>query len=89
MKKLSILIIAIGIAFSYSCNKNKKVQTQISGTLITNGTTNPIRLSAELPKPVVMVFKRSFTSGGALTGEHIATEIARTSVIITHHLALI
>jgi len=80
MKKLAILIIAIGIAFSYSCKKNKKVQTQISGTLITNGTTDPIRLSAELPKPVVMVFNRSFTSGGALTGEHIATEIARTSV---------
>jgi hypothetical protein len=69
MKKLAIIIIVLGVAFSYSCDKNgRKVQTSISGTMITNGTNDPIRLSVELPNPRVVVFHASgggFISGGS------------------------
>jgi hypothetical protein len=69
MKKIAILLLLIGIAFSYSCKKNEKVQTTITGTLITNGTNDPVQLSTEMPNPVVILFHRTFSSGGLLTGE--------------------
>jgi len=45
MKKIAIFIVILGMALSYSCKKNDKVQTQISGTLMTNGTNDPVQLS--------------------------------------------
>jgi len=80
MKKLAIYIIVLGIAFSYSCKKDKIVNTTISGTLITNGTNDPIIISTELPYPIVILFHRTFSGGQLLTGSYIATEVARTTV---------
>ena len=81
MKKPNFFIIVlIGVALSYACNKNNKVQTQISGTLITNGTSDPIQLSTELSNPEVVLFHVEFASGGVVAGEDVATEIARTTV---------
>ena len=81
MRKITLLtIVLIGIALSYACNKNNKVQTQISGTLITNGTSDPLQLSTELSNPEVVLFHVEFASGGVVAGEDVATEIARTTV---------
>ena len=80
MKKIGIIILVLGIAFSYSCKKDKKVQTSISGTLITNGTNDPIRLNTELPNPIVILFHVTFSSGGIIAGEDVATEVARTTI---------
>jgi len=68
MKKIAIFILVLGIAISYSCEKNEKVQTTISGQLLTNGTTDPIRISQELTKPQVALFHSAgggFQSGGS------------------------
>jgi hypothetical protein len=67
MKKVVIIILVLGIALSYSCKKNRKVQTSINGTLITNGTNDPIKLSPELKSPRVVLFHQDgggFQSGG-------------------------
>jgi len=81
MKKIAILLIALTVAFSYSCKKEgKKVQTSISGTLITNGTNDPVQLTKELPNPIVILFHRTFSSGGVVAGEYVAVEVARTTV---------
>jgi len=59
MKKIAILLIALTVAFSYSCKKEgKKVQTSISGTLITNGTNDPIKISGKLDKPQAVLLHR-------------------------------
>jgi len=68
MKKITILLIMISVAFSYSCEKNEKVKTNIRGRLLTNGTNDPIRISQEIEKPRVALFHNSgggFQSGGS------------------------
>lgn len=80
MKKIAIILFVLGIALNYSCEKNEKVQTTISGTLMTNGTNDPVQLSTELSNPEVIVFHTSFSSGGLLTGETVANEVERTTV---------
>ncbi len=68
MKKIAIFILVLGIAISYSCEKNEKVKTTISGQLLTNGTTDPIRISQELARPRVVLFHNAgggFQSGGS------------------------
>jgi hypothetical protein len=80
MKKIAIFIVIVGMALSYSCNKNDKVQTQISGTLMTNGTNDPVHLSTELSNPSVILFRNGFNSGGVVAGETVAEEVARTTV---------
>lgn len=80
MKKIAIILFVLGIALNYSCEKNEKVQTTISGTLMTNGTNDPIHLSSELPNPEVIVFHKTFYSGGVASGETVAEEIERTTV---------
>ena len=77
MKNIAIVILVLGIALSYSCKKNKKVQTTISGTLITNGTNDPIILSTELEKPRVVLLHQY---GGGLGSGSSMDEIASTRV---------
>ncbi|MCK5856089.1 MAG: hypothetical protein KAG64_01290 [Bacteroidales bacterium] len=67
MKKIAIVILVIGIVLSYSCKKEeKKVATTINGTLIVNGTNDPIKISTELKKPQVILYHRH--GGGVLGG---------------------
>lgn len=80
MKKIAIILFVLGIALNYSCEKNEKVQTTISGTLMTNGTNDPVQLSTELSNPEVIVFHTSFSSGGVVAGETVANEVERTTV---------
>ncbi len=59
MKKLAIVILVLGIALSYSCNKEgRMVQTTINGTLLTNGTNDKIKISAEIPHPTVKLYEQ-------------------------------
>ncbi len=66
MKKITILIVILALITSYACDKEKLVGTTISGTLITNGTNDPILLSIELTNPRVVLYHS--TSGGELIG---------------------
>jgi len=77
MKKLSILIIAIVIAFNYSCKKDREVKTEITGQLRTNGTENTIKMSSELTRPVVVLYERMDQVGYTSSGYH---EYAKTTV---------
>jgi len=66
MKKIALFIIFIAIALSYSCKKeDKTVSTTINGTLIVNGTNDPIKISKELRKPEVVLYHRY---GGTFMG---------------------
>ncbi len=59
MKKIAIVILVLGIALSYSCNKEgRMVQTTINGTLLTNGTNDKIKISAEIPHPTVKLYEQ-------------------------------
>ncbi len=59
MKKIAIVILVLGIALSYSCKKEgKMVQTTINGTLLTNGTNDKIKISAEIPHPTVKLYEQ-------------------------------
>ena len=62
MKKLILISTILAFAFSYSCNKDKKVNTTINGQLLTNGTTSVIKLSTELEKPKVCLYQETGTS---------------------------
>jgi len=79
MKKTAILLIVAAIALSYACQKDdKKVSTTISGTLIVNGTNEPIRISKELKRPEVVLYHE--TSTGDFPSGPNWEEVARTSV---------
>ncbi len=59
MKKIAILLIALTVAFSYSCKKEgKNVQTSTSSTLITNGTNDKILMNNELDRPIVKLYEQ-------------------------------
>lgn len=60
MKKITIILLALGIAFSYSCTKEgKMVQTDINGTLLTNGTSDKIKMSNEVNRPLVKLYEQT------------------------------
>ena len=80
MKKTAILLIVAAIALSYACQKDdKKVSTTISGTLIVNGTNEPIRISKELKRPEVVLYHRH-GNGVLYGGGPQWDEVARTTV---------
>ena len=60
MKKIAILLIALTVAFSYSCKKEegKEVKTSISGFLLTNGTSDKILMNNELDRPIVKLYEQ-------------------------------
>jgi len=79
MKKIAIVILVLGIALSYSCKKEeKRVSTTITGTLIVNGTNDPIKISKELKKPQVVLYYRH-GNGVLYGGGPQWDEVARTS----------
>ncbi len=60
MKKIAIVVLVLGIAFSYSCKKEtKNLHTTINGTLLTNGTNDKIKISTELSLPMVKLYKKT------------------------------
>jgi len=60
MKNIAIIILVLGIAFSYSCKKEgKSVQTTITGTLLTNGTNDKINISIEIDRPYVKLYEQT------------------------------
>ena len=76
MKKIALFIIFIALALSYSCKKeDKTVSTSIQGTLIVNGTNDPIKISKELKKPTILLYHRY---GGTFMGGPAWDEVART-----------
>ncbi len=59
MKKIAIVVLVLGIAFSYSCKKEgRMVQTTINGQLRTNGTNDKIIISAEIARPQVKLYEQ-------------------------------
>lgn len=59
MKKVAIVILVLAVAFSYSCAKEgKKVKTTISGTLLTNGTNDKIKMTVEIERPTVKLYEQ-------------------------------
>jgi hypothetical protein len=70
MKKIAIIILVLGIAFSYSCKKEegKEVSTTIMGQLRTNGTQDPIKVSVEIDNPIVTIYHEIDQVGYTSTG---------------------
>lgn len=77
MKKIAIIIIVLGMAFSYSCKKDKEVSTSISGQLRTNGTEDIIKMSTEVSHPVVVLYEYVDYAGQTAGGHRV---IAKTTV---------
>lgn len=60
MKKIAIVVLILAVAFSYSCKKEgKMVQTTITGTLLTNGTNDRIKISVEIDRPQVKLYEQT------------------------------
>ncbi len=69
MKKTAIIILVLGIALSYSCNKDKIVSTTISGQVRTNGSQDIIRMNSELDQPELNIYIVG-ESGGVGSGSN-------------------
>jgi len=81
MKKITILLIMISVAFSYSCKKEDdhiKVKTVFRGQLRTNGTEDAVLMSNELARPYVAIMgevqdkDKDIVIGGVQAAEEIA-----------------
>lgn len=60
MKKTAIVLFVLVTAFSYSCKKEgREVSTTIYGQLLTNGTSDKIKMSIELERPKVVLYEET------------------------------
>ena len=78
MKKISLIILVLIIALSYSCTKEeKKLPTSIYGILEVNGTNDAIKIAEGAKKPQVILYS---SSAGAFMGGPTWSEVSRTTV---------
>ena len=70
MKKIAIVVLMLGITFSYSCKKDKIVSTTIRGQVRTNGSQDIIRMNSELNQPVLNIYHVGGSSGIGTGSSH-------------------
>jgi hypothetical protein len=75
MKKI-IYLLLVSSLMALSCKKDRIVETTIKGQLITNGTIIPIKMSVELPKPIITLYHEFNTSDYTGCGFEIITSVS-------------